>query len=64
MQFDLRVLTAPAYAEAQRISLSRTRRFGTRTLDVLYVACARMLEAGAFYTFDERLARAEGLRTL
>jgi len=44
----------------------RDVRLGTRTLDILHVASASILEADAFHSFDrnqKRLARIEGLRT-
>jgi predicted nucleic acid-binding protein len=44
-----------------------TRRLGTRSLDVLHVACASVLGRKVFVTYDRRqasLARATGLRVL
>jgi predicted nucleic acid-binding protein len=41
-------------------------KLGVRTLDSLHVACALVLKAERFWTFDERqakLARAEGLKS-
>jgi predicted nucleic acid-binding protein len=57
--FDLEILR-----RASLISTRRTPSIGCRALDVLHVACATVLGANDFYTFDERqarLARAEGL---
>ena len=57
-------LTSVMLDEAKRLAEKHTRRLGTRSLDVLHVACALVLHAGAFYTFDEKqrkLAEAEGL---
>jgi predicted nucleic acid-binding protein len=54
-----------AYELARRISTKRTASLGGRTLDILHVACAKLLQADRFWTFDVRqaeLARAEGLR--
>ncbi|HME36148.1 MAG TPA: type II toxin-antitoxin system VapC family toxin [Candidatus Sulfotelmatobacter sp.] len=54
-----------AYELARRISTKRTAALGGRTLDILHVACAKLLRAERFWTFDVRqaeLARAEGLR--
>lgn len=60
----LRPLSAAIYERAKQISRRQTPRLGTRTLDVLHVASAAVLQADKFYTFDGRqrkLARAEGL---
>lgn len=59
----------PAEAWARAVILSRRHgaSLGTRTLDVLHVACALILKPDAFLTFDKRqseLAKAEGLRVL
>ncbi|MFZ0630993.1 MAG: type II toxin-antitoxin system VapC family toxin [Acidobacteriaceae bacterium] len=58
----------PAAAFATGVELARRHvpAVGTRTLDILHVACALELKAERFWTFDERqrkLARAAGLRT-
>ena len=63
----LMVSTLPgtAFERAKRIASKQTPVFGTRTLDVLHVASALILQADTFYTFDARqtkLAVAEGLR--
>jgi predicted nucleic acid-binding protein len=53
------------YAAAERLASRWTARLGTRTLDILHVACALALEAESFYTFDDRqrrLAAAAGLK--
>ena len=45
---------------------SRHPQIGTRSLDLMHVAAAMILEAGLFLSFDERqrkAAEAEGLRT-
>jgi predicted nucleic acid-binding protein len=58
---------ADAYALARTLSRRHTAKLGTRALDVLHIACALRLKVEAFFTFDprqQRLARAEGLRTL
>ena len=63
--FDLRALSRAMFDTAKRIAVRQTPRLGTRTLDVLHVACALELAAETIYTFDGRqtaLARAEGLR--
>ncbi len=65
-RFELLSLPSSLYAEAESLSSRRTPRLGARTLDVLHVASARLLDAEAFLTFDKRqarLARAEGLKT-
>jgi predicted nucleic acid-binding protein len=55
-----------AFARAKEIARKRTARLGTRTLDILHVGSALVLQADTFYSFDRnqrRLARAEGLKT-
>jgi predicted nucleic acid-binding protein len=42
------------YTEARRLAQKFTRTFGTRTLDIIHVASALVLEAETFLTFDER----------
>ena len=54
------------WQEAETLSKSHTSTLGVRTLDLLHVAAARVLNATHFYTFDTRqltLAQAAGLRT-
>ena len=58
-------LPAAAYERAEQIARTDTPVLGTRTLDVLHIAVALVLGAGAFYTFDKKqaaLASASGLR--
>jgi predicted nucleic acid-binding protein len=53
------------YELARRFAAKRTAGIGTRTLDILHVACAILLGADEFWTFDTRqaaLAKAEGLK--
>jgi predicted nucleic acid-binding protein len=60
-------LSAAMFEKAKQIARRRTPQLGTRTLDVLHVASALVLQADAFYTFDSnqgRLAKLEGLVTL
>jgi predicted nucleic acid-binding protein len=57
-------LSASSFDRAKQIARRQTPRLGTRTLDVLHVASALILQARTFYTFDTRqskLADAEGL---
>ena len=52
------------YTEARQLSARWTARLGTRSLDILQVASAIVLEADSFHTFDDRqkkLAKAVGL---
>jgi predicted nucleic acid-binding protein len=52
---------------AAQLSRRHTPALGTRSLDVLHVACALTLEMGVFITYDARqakLATAVGLRLL
>jgi predicted nucleic acid-binding protein len=56
-----------AFTLARQIAERRTPLLGNRTLDILHVACAVLLNADIFLSFDDRqlrLAVAEGLRTL
>jgi len=62
--FLLRSVPANAYERARNIAQAQTPLLGTRSLDLLHVACAQSLRATRFYTFDARqakLAEAEGL---
>jgi len=57
-------LPAKAFDRAKQIARRQTPRLGTRTLDVLHVASALVLQADTFYSFNARqgkLAAAEGL---
>ena len=59
-------IPAAMYDMAQRLSRKHTATLGTRTLDILHVASALVLEAESFYTFDRRqaqLVRAVGMKT-
>jgi predicted nucleic acid-binding protein len=50
--------------EAERLSAGWSAKLGTRSLDVLHVACALELGASEFLTFDKRqaaLAKAAGM---
>lgn len=42
------------YIEARRLSARYSARLGTRSLDIIEVASALVLEADSFHTFDER----------
>jgi predicted nucleic acid-binding protein len=61
---SLQSTPSEAFADAQRMALRHTAMLGVRSLDLLHVACASLLNAEKFFTFDLRqrdLARAEGL---
>ncbi len=52
------------YLEARRLSMRWSAKLGARSLDILQVAAAIVLEVDSFYTFDDRqkkLAKAAGL---
>ena len=52
---------------AAQLSMQHPAIFGTRTLDVLHVATATILEAKCFVSYDDRhaaLAKAAGLRVV
>jgi predicted nucleic acid-binding protein len=56
-----------AFERATELSVVHTPKLGTRTLDVLHVASAMVLNGRVFVTYDERqaaLAKAIGLRVL
>lgn len=64
-QVDL--LWRAALNRAAELSRVHTPRLGTRSLDVLHVACALELKLRHFLTFDDRqrqLAKASGLKTI
>ena len=53
------------YAMAQELSDRHTLKLATRSLDLLHVAAAKLLEARQFFSFDERQRKAattEGLK--
>jgi predicted nucleic acid-binding protein len=57
-------LPAKVFERAKQLARRLTPRLGTRTLDVLHVASALVLQVNTFYSFDARqvkLAAAEGL---
>jgi hypothetical protein len=58
------VSVADLYAQARELSDRHTPVHATRTLDLLHVAAALLLESSTFLSFDERqrrVASAEGL---
>ena len=62
--FELKSFSNEIFRQASQISTRRTPKFGTRTLDLLHVASAVLLQTERFCTFDIKqaeLARAEGL---
>ena len=64
--YVLRAFPDGAFERAKEMAHKRTARLGTRTLDILHVASALILQAEVFYSFDRnqrKLARAEGLKT-
>jgi len=59
------LVVADVMLEAERLSASYSEKLGVRSLDILHVACALVVGAGEFWTFDTRqgaLARAAGLK--
>jgi predicted nucleic acid-binding protein len=65
--FELEAVPATVYQRARQITRKHTAVLGLRTLDILHVASALLLQAERFWTFDQRqseLARAEGMRTI
>ena len=62
--YQLKPLLPTTFERAKLIARTQTPRLGTRTLDVLHVASALILQADIFYTCDRnqgKLAEAEGL---
>ena len=60
----IKPMSEAMYTEARRLSARWISRLGTRTLDILHVASAMVLEADSFHTFDDRqkkLAKSAGL---
>jgi predicted nucleic acid-binding protein len=58
---------AEAWDRALLLARRHSEKLGSRSLDILHVACALVLKPDVFLTFDKRqsqLARAEGLRVL
>ena len=58
-------LAAEAWEKAAELSQAHTATIGARTLDVLHVAAALLLQPDVFFTFDKRqatLARAVRLK--
>ena len=65
--FRTQVAWAPVFEGALRLSAAYSRRVGTRTLDLLHVAVACLLDAKEFITSDQRqsdLAEREGLKVV
>ena len=61
---SVRPLPVVIFERAKQLALKRTPQLGTRTLDVIHVASALLLQADTFFTFDrnqKKLAAAEGL---
>ena len=56
--------TAQLHQKARELSDRHTAKLGTRSLDLLHVAAAILMNVESFYTFDERQRQAavsEGL---
>jgi len=63
--FALKPLSPGIFEQAKLLARRQTVALGTRTLDLLHVASALVLQADTLYTFDrqqEKLARTEGLK--
>ena len=61
----IRPMSEAMFIEAKRLSAQWSAKLGTRSLDILQVAAAIVLEADSFHTFDDRqkkLAKAAGLK--
>lgn len=64
--FTLSSTPDEAYSRAMTLSKKWTATLGVRSLDILHVASALLLEADTFFSFDKgqsQLARKEGLKT-
>jgi predicted nucleic acid-binding protein len=53
----IKPMPAEVFAAARLLAQKWTKRFGTRTLDIIHVASALALEAESFHTFDDRQRR-------
>ncbi len=66
--FALMPVPASAFfAKASELADRHSMRLGTRSLDLMHVAAALLLETDTFFSFDERqrkAAKAEGLKVL
>jgi predicted nucleic acid-binding protein len=65
--FRAQIVWAPVFEGALRLSAAYSRQLGTRTLDLLHVAVACLLDAKEFITSDQRqsdLAETEGLKVV
>jgi predicted nucleic acid-binding protein len=63
----VQVAWAPVFEGALRMSAAYSRRLGTRSLDLLHVAAACLLNPKEFITSDQRqaeLAKREGLKVV
>jgi len=63
--FAIKPLSPGIFERAKALARKQTASLGTRTLDLLHVASALVLQSDAFYSFDrqqEKLAKAEGLK--
>ena len=54
--YSIRPLITATFQMAHKIARSHTAKIGARTLDILHVASALVLEASRFYSFDKRQA--------
>ena len=55
--FDLLAVPESAFRRAREVSRKTTAQFGTRTSDLLHVACALELGAIGFDSFDKQQRR-------
>ena len=65
--FDLQPFPASTYGRAKQLAHRHTPTLGTRSLDLLHVAAALVLEAKVLFSFDlsqRKLAQAVGLSVL
>ena len=63
--FALKPLSPTIFERAKLLARKQTATLGTRTLDLLHVASALVLQADVLYSFDlhqQKLAKAEGLK--
>lgn len=64
---DLTLEMDVALERARKMASAHTERLGARAIDLLHVACAALLKAEFFLSFDERqidLAKIEGMKVL
>ena len=61
---EVSISTADLHAKARELSDRHTPKLATRSLDLLHVAAAKLLNAREFYSFDDRQRKAAAVEGL